>query len=210
MPMLDRYLNAAVMHDLKNRLAILSDELTKLGQLALSPAAHQHARQAHEQAHVLTRKLVEFLTAQQACEAGGLRASAAEEVPSELLQDIEAEARLLLPAHLQLQTRIEASPPCWFLDRHLVRLALDSALYNALRFARGRITLGLRSEAGQLCFYVQDDGPGLQATPAHSSTGLGRMVCEEVAKAHRNHGRVGRSVLRDHADGGAVFELFLP
>lgn len=209
--MLDRYLNAAVLHDLKNRLAILSDELTKLGRLDLPAQAHQHARQAHEQAHVLTRKLVEFLTAQQASEAGGLRAAAAEEIPEAMLQDMHAEAQMLIHGGLQLQLEIGAAVPAfWFFDQHLVRLALDSALYNALRFARSRIVLGLRVEDGQLCFSVRDDGPGLQATPAHNSTGLGRLVCDEVAKAHRNQGRSGRSVLRNHADGGAVFELFLP
>jgi signal transduction histidine kinase len=208
--MLDRYLKDAVLHDLKNRLAILSDELTQLSRLDLPARAHKHAHQAHEQAHVLTRKLVEFLTAQQASEAGGLRAVPAEEIPEALLQDIETEAQMLLPGGIHLHTEMAAAPPFWFLDRHLVRLALDSALYNALRFARGRIVLGLRVEDGLLCFYVQDDGPGLQATPAHNSTGLGRLVCDEVAKAHRNRGRVGHSVLRNHADGGAIFELFLP
>ncbi|QPF73719.1 HAMP domain-containing histidine kinase [Roseateles sp. DAIF2] len=207
---LDPRLSALVVHDLKNRLAILTDELAKLGRLPLPEAAHAHARQANEQALMLTRRLMEFLTVHRAIEQGGLRASPAEEMPDALLMELAADAQMLLHGRLEVVQQFDDNPPFWFYDRPLARLALDSALYNALRFARSRITLGLRVTDGLLCFSVRDDGPGLQDTPASTSTGLGRLVCDEVARAHLNHGRQGRSVLRDHEEGGAVFELFLP
>lgn len=207
---LDPQLSALVVHDLKNRLAILTDELARLGRLPLPAAAHGHARHASEQAHLLTRRLMEFLTAHRAAEQGGLHALPAEDMPDALLLELAADAQPLLHGRLQIHQQLNEAPPFWFFDRQLVRLALDSAIYNALRFARSRITLGLRCEDGMLCCYVWDDGPGLQNKPSTTSTGLGRLVCDEVARAHLNHGRSGRSLLRNHEQGGAVFELFLP
>lgn len=209
-PGLDPQLSALVVHDLKNRLAILTDELAQLGRLPLTEGAHAHARQASEQAQLLTRRLMEFLTAHRAVEQGGLRAVPAEEMPDSLVMELAGDAQTLLHGRLQVLQQFDDNPPFWFFDRQLARLALDSAIYNALRFARSRITLGLRLADQQLCFYVWDDGPGLQNTPASTSTGLGRLVCDEVARAHRNHGRSGRSLLRNHDQGGAIFELFLP
>jgi len=209
-PGLDPQLSALVVHDLKNRLAILTDELAALGRLPLPAAALGHAQQASEQAQLLTRRLMEFLTAHRAAEQGGLRASPAEEMPDTLLLELAADAQTLLHGRLEVRQQFDDNPPFWFFDRQLARLALDSAIYNALRFARSRITLGLRVAGPELCFYVWDDGPGLQSKPASTSTGLGRLVCDEVARAHLNHGRQGRAVLRDHEQGGALFELFLP
>lgn len=207
---LDPHLSALVVHDLKNRLAILTDELARLGRLPLPDEAHDHARQASEQAHLLTRRLMEFLTAHRAAELGGLNAMPTEDMPDALVMELAADAQMLVHGRLQILQQLDEAPPFWFFDRQLVRLALDSAIYNALRYARSRITLGVRREGEMLCFYVWDDGPGLQSAPAITSTGLGRLVCDEVARAHRNHGRIGRSLLRDHELGGAVFELFLP
>jgi len=203
-------LTAAVAHDVKNRLAILGEELARLRSLALEPEAQRHVAIASEQATQVTGKLIEFLTVQKATEAGGLRAAVHEELPELFLADVHAAALPLAAGRVELARRVEDVPAFWFFDQHLVRLALDSALYNALRFAASRITLGCRMEGGLLCFYVHDDGPGVQDEACETSTGLGRQLCDEVARAHRNRGRQGHSTLQNHDNGGAIFELHLP
>ena len=80
----------------------------------------------------------------------------------------------------------------------------------SLRFARSRITLGARMSEGRLCFFVQDDGPGVGNEPCSTSTGLGMKLCNEVAHAHKNRGLHGHCTLGDHPRGGAIFELYLP
>jgi hypothetical protein len=52
---MNRHLTAAVVHDVKNRLVILGDELAKLNRLPLSPEARRHAAAANEQSALLTR-----------------------------------------------------------------------------------------------------------------------------------------------------------
>ena len=212
--MLNSQLDAAVIHDVKNRLAILADELTKLEALTRDPLARRHAEAASEQANQLTRKLVEYLTLRRAADPGGLRADAREDTPALLIDELAADARSLAGERIEIVTTLDASAPdYWFYDRYLVLLALDSALYNAMRFAHGRVILGARgasSGPAGLCFYVKDDGPGVQTKPGQSSTGLGLKVCEAVAQAHRNKGVHGRSHLRNAPEGGAIFELHLP
>ncbi|HJV64008.1 MAG TPA: ATP-binding protein [Albitalea sp.] len=204
-------LTAAVVHDVKNRLVLLGEELAKLAALPLGSEAQAHVAAANEQAMQLTGKLVEWLTVQKATADGGLRAATHEEIPELFLEDLIAQARPLVPAHIELASDIAFDvPPLWFFDRQLVQLALDSALHNALRFARSRIVMGVRCEGPMLCFFVHDDGPGVQSQPAPTSTGLGTKLCEQVARAHRNRGLSGHCRLGDHDRQGALFELFLP
>lgn len=204
-------LSTAVAHDIKNRLVILGEELSKLAAMPLGGEAQQHVAAAGEQAMLVSGKLVEWLSVQKAADAGGLRAAPHEEVPEMFLEDLHAQARPLASRRVDLVKQVaDDLPSLWFFDRQLVSLALDSALHNALRFATSRITLGARLEGAFLCFYVHDDGPGLQSSPCATSTGLGTALCEQVARAHRNRGLPGHCALRDHDQGGAIFELYLP
>ena len=207
---MNRHLAAAVVHDVKNRLVILGDELAKLNRLPLSPEAHRHAAAANEQSAHLTRKLVAFLTAQTMSGTEGLRPAIQEESPALFLEEMRADALALLAGRIELVVEEKDTPAFWFFDRHLVGLAMDSALHNALRFASSRITLGCCADVDHLCFYVRDDGPGIQDDACATSTGLGRLLCDQIAKCHKNNGRQGRSTLRNHDRGGAVFELHLP
>jgi signal transduction histidine kinase len=102
-----------------------------------------------------------------------------------------------------------SSPPFWFFDSYLVRLALEAAVQNATRFARSQIVLGARADDGWLVLSVEDDGPGL-GTEGALSTGLGTELCRSIAAAHVNGAKTGRLVLENRAQGGARFELWLP
>ena len=203
-------LDAAVIHDVKNRLAILASELATLSGLDLPPEARRHALAANEQAGAVTRKLVEYLTLRRAAAPDGLRADAREDTPALLLDELQADALSLSGGRIEVLLDTANAPGFWFYDRYLVLLALGSALYNALRFASSRITLGANSTADGICFFIRDDGPGIQTTPGAGSTGLGLRVCQAVAEAHRNRGVKGNCALRNERDGGAVFELHLP
>jgi signal transduction histidine kinase len=204
-------LSAAVAHDVKNRLVFLGEELSKLAALDLPSEAQTHVANANQQAMLLTSKLVEWLTMQRASEQAGLRAVPHEEMPGLFLDGLQSQAVPLAGNRLQVVKEEGELPDFWFYDPQLVRLALDSALHNALRFARTRITLGARMDGASLCFYVRDDGPGLAgATTGPASTGLGLKLCREVAHGHKNRGVHGHCTLRDHPGGGALFELYLP
>ena len=104
------------------------------------------------------------------------------------------------------------APVLGFYDPRLVRLCLESALDNAMRFATSRVELGAQQQGEYLVFTVDDDGPGPLAEPtqAPTSTGLGLRLCTLVAQAHERDGRSGSARLLTRPSGGARFELRLP
>lgn len=98
--------------------------------------------------------------------------------------------------------------------------AVENLLDNGVRHtpSGGRLTLGLRQEAGELVFWVEDGGPGFspealarageflytessRTDPAHQ--GLGLYFARRTAQAHG-----GRLVLRNTPAGGCA-ELWI-
>jgi signal transduction histidine kinase len=196
---------ALVVHDLKNELGALEAALL---QLSLHPVAGAAAA-AHRQCQLLRQRLVMYLTAYGA--EGELRAFCEDESPADLLAAMAARHA---PAGGTVCVGVDAGghpPPFAYFDRRLVTMALDAALHNALRFARQRITLGVRQHSGHLVFSVEDDGPGLSAAPAAElrGTGLGTTLCRAVARAHGTQRADGGVFLENSREGGARFELWL-
>ncbi len=186
---------ALVVHDLKNELGELEHELERLG-----------AAGALQRCQRLRQRFVMYLALYGT--EGPLRAVLDDESPADLL-------RLLAHRHPNPRVPIRVdvaddAPPYGVFDRHLVAMALDAALHNALRFARSGVTLGVRGEGRELVFVVDDDGPGVEATAGDDdeghATGLGTALCRAVAAAH---GVPDGARVATRPGGGARFELRL-
>lgn len=201
---------ALVVHDLKNALGALEARLATLSQ-APDPAS---AVAAHRECRGLRQRLVAYLVVYG--HEGPLQAHLQDESPLEVMQALLARhagqaQQLCLPLP-------DAAPPQWHFDRHLVVLALEAALHNALHYARRRIELQARVDGDCLVFSVLDDGPGLDAgyggadgmDRADGATGLGTALCRAVAQAHGCTRADGGVRLLTRAEGGACFELWLP
>lgn len=206
-------LDSVIVHDLKNRLALLADSLARLQPLTDIGEARDLASCSHAQALALTHRLSGLLLTQRLASGRRLPVHLQEESPLQLLEELADDARLLSGGRLQIEVQaLEPLPASWVCDRHLLRLALDSALYNALHYARSqiRLTAALGTD-GMLVFSIADDGPGPEAAaPGEHSSGLGLQVCAAVAQAHRNQGREGQSRLSAGGSGGALYELRIP
>ena len=188
-------LDSVIVHDLKNRLALLAASLARLQELAGEGEVRSLAASSHAQALQLTHRLSGLLLTQRLASGRRLPVHLQEESPVQLLEELADDARLLAGGRLEIEVELSADlPASWVLDRHLLRLALDSALYNALHYARHRLQLsaGLSAD-GMLGFSIRDDGPGpAAAMPGEHSSGLGLQVCAAVAQAHRNRGSRGQ------------------
>jgi signal transduction histidine kinase len=198
---------ALVVHDLKNALGALEAGLEAL---SLRPD-RARAVAAHRQCRQLRQRLVSYLTVYG--HDGRLRAHLEDESPLEVLQSLAAR-HADAPCIVSVVLPHEA-PPVWHFDRHLVMLALESAMHNALRFARHEVQLMATVDDTHLVLSVLDDGPGPQpssvGTPgdADNATGLGLSLCRAVAQAHGTQREDGGVRLAARPDGGACFELWL-
>jgi signal transduction histidine kinase len=200
---------ATAVHEVKNLMGELSLNLEDYHQRHGDPDTEKMLALAR----VLQNRLVQILILQKAGHQH-LTVNAEAENPAEFLEEVAAEARLMLPGRLAIELCNEAEQvPFWFIDRYLVSQVLMNAIHNAGKFARSRIVLGCREEGDGLGFAVADDGPGYPDLPGYRAetacrdtprgTGLGLLFNERIAAAH------GGWVARANADG-ARFTLWLP
>jgi signal transduction histidine kinase len=201
---MDPKLSAIIVHDIKNALTILEGELR---QLTDAPDRHR-AGHAHATCLNLQDKLVGFLTLYKAS-SQGLVAQIEAVSPLDFLTGLVGHSSIARPG-IELSLSAAPMPVVAFFDENLVTLALEAALQNAMRFAVSRIEIGCLQRGDVLVFTVQDDGPGVGAKEKHTSTGLGMHLCNVIAAAHIKDDNNGVAVLRNSANGGALFELCLP
>lgn len=222
---LDPQRSALVVHDLKNRLAEQGAMLAALSPQAPDLAQRIDALRAHGAG--LQQRLVTFLTLYR-LEVESGRAVPDDASPARLLRAAAAQA-LRLRNDVSLRLDLARCPSTWVLDAHLVGLAIEAALDNALRYARREAALGADVDGDWLVLWVEDDGRGVLAGEAPASaagaapdgvpvpgrlprsTGLGTALCRSVADRHRGRAGPGRVTLGARADGtGTRFEMRLP
>lgn len=201
---MDAKLAAIIVHDIKNALGALEDELRQM----VDAPERARAEHAHESCLSLQEKLVGFLTLYKAS-SQGLVAHIDALSPADFLAALLGDLRLNT-RDIRVDIDAHAMPLIAFFDENLVGLALEAALQNALRFARTRIVIGCVQREAYLSFTIHDDGDGLGTQESIPSTGLGMDLCNAIAQAHYKGPLKGAALLRNHADGGALFELRLP
>jgi two-component system, OmpR family, sensor kinase len=100
----------------------------------------------------------------------------------------------------------------------LIARALDNVVGNALRHARGRMSLAVERRDGSVIVSVDDDGPGIPAderddvfrrfyrgTSRYEGSGIGLALSAAVARAYG-----GDIIVADSPLGGARFAVSLP
>lgn len=210
-------LYAALIHELKNSLGVLSMTLERIP---------LQGETGHDVAVVEARQLCEGVVDRlhQAlliykAENQPIRPTVDAYSPHDLVRQIKARANALARGRFRIEVAIaDDLPALWFFDRDLVEMALINAIHNALAHARSTIRIEAEVEAGCLVLNVRDDSPGY---PEHilagvvdggayptTGTGLGLQFARLIAQSHDNRGRSGE--LRLYNDPGAVFCLLLP
>lgn len=210
-------MHAALMHELKNNLGLLTmtlDSMPLLGNV-------EHDGKLDD-ARLICQRSVERL--QQALLVYKADRQALHPVidaysPLDLLCELGDSTRSLARDRLTVETLVgEQVPALWFFDRNLVEMAVLNAIHNALAYAHSRIRIEADMLEGCLTISVRDDSNGYpahilagledNAAPVDKGTGLGLRFSRLIAELHENQGRRGR--LQLHNDSGAVFSLLLP
>ena len=213
---------AALSHDLKTPLTVISGHADLLLEEDLPPQARESAAAVRRGCDTAVGCLADL----RAAAAPG----AAAHEPKELLDAAEFLARcgesgralctgagrkFRLLNRLPAGTRLQAQP-------HRMARAVENLLDNAVRFAPpgGTVTLEARLEDHRLVFGVTDTGPGFSpealrkagrllytgdAARHDAHQGLGLYTARQVAAAHG-----GGLDLRNAPTGGGCAELWLP
>ncbi len=210
-------MHAALMHELKNNLGLLTMTLDGMPLLGIP----EHDTKLDD-ARLICQRSVERL--QQAlliykADHGALRPSIDAYSPIDLLRELGDNAGSLARNRLTVEVLVsDKVPDIWFFDRGLVELAILNAIHNALAYARTTIRIEADVKGDYLALTVRDDSNGypeqlLALDDTHvvstgSATGLGLRFARLIAGLHENQGHVGGLELSN--DAGAVFSLLLP
>lgn len=210
-------LYAALIHELKNNLGLLSMTLDSIP-MQDEP---QHDRTVND-ARLLCESVIDRL--QQAlliykANNQQLQPTIDAYSPHDLVHELMERTVALSRGRFRIEAEIAPDVPAvWFFDRDLIEMALVNAIQNSLAYARSSIRIEASMVEGCLALAVRDDSNGYPEhiltsvatnTPYRATgTGLGLQFARLIVQTHENRGRFGE--LRLYNDSGAVFSLLLP
>lgn len=220
----------AAAHDMKNSISViaafLEDALTEMSGAGTeaSPVARTLTHQALYETQRVNGHLIQIMAIYKMSQ--GQYPFDPEEVELTGFAD-EAAARVRPLAatkgvHIEVVLGEPVGEGCF--DRELVFSVVVQSLFNAIRYARERVHLGVAQRDGHTEIRVEDDGAGFppfmlergfadQAAinTRTASTGLGLYFARQVAQMHRHGGHSGDTRLENGgALGGGCFVLTLP
>lgn len=213
----DQDLYAALLHEMKNNLVLLT--MTMDGIPHTGDAEHDaKLDEARLLGQRVSERLMQSLFLYKGEKGGVVLSGIDAYCPADMLEEIAVQARSLSK---QLEVTVDIAPdvpPFWFYDRNMLEMALINALHNSLSYARKRIDIHAEVRDDMLAISVRDDSEGYpphileavtEGRTLHSNgTGLGLRFARLIAEAHTNNGKAGQ--LRLFNDHGAVFEISVP
>jgi two-component system, NtrC family, sensor histidine kinase HydH len=201
-------MSAVLAHEIRNPLAALKGHAQLLAERVhdevLAPRVDRVVREAIR-LEQLTNGLLEFA-----------RSGTIDLLLTSPGAILERAANATVPD--RIERRADGAPAMWALDPARMEQVLINLLENALSVtpAPGKIIARVTGDDGQLCYSVQDLGPGIPAAerprifePFHTTkthgTGLGLAVSRRIVELHG-----GRIDVGDAPGGGAILTVRLP
>jgi signal transduction histidine kinase len=192
---------AAIVHDVKNRLQLLSPDISCLLEND-STEVQEAGKSIGSTLDEINHQLVLLLGIYRLDEA-------------ELFAQEECFVSDLLGSLVERVHDCECNVTCdedltAFCDPRLISAVLGDAVHNAVRHSEKKIQLSAEQQGKGILIKIEDDGKGLADQP-QLGVGLGLILAAKIAAAHRNGDQHGRASLRNSSLlGGGCFELFLP
>lgn len=221
---------ASTAHDMKNSISVLCCTLENLLVDASTKTSAAYPQMAHMlyETKRINNNLIQLLALyKQVGKAEYPFDCQAQQIDDFVLQ-VMAQTRVLVNSkNIALDTEC---PPelVWYFDEDLILGVVGHAINNAVHYTRDRILLQLIDAGDFLEIRVEDNGSGYPAAMlaagnaalsghnagvsfATNSTGLGLYFSNEVARMHKNRGKVGSVRLENGGTlGGGCFVLRLP
>lgn len=223
---------ASTAHDMKNSISVLSGTLESL--LVDTSASAQTAEAYPRMAHMLyetkrlNNNLIHLLALYKNVGKSTYPFDPQQISMQEFVAEVIARNKILLSSKgIELSTDFDEDLISYF-DEDLVLGVVSHAINNAVNYTLDKIHIEVRQSDQILVIRVEDNGRGYPAAMLESSnaalsgtssgvnfatnsTGLGLFFSCEVAKMHKNRGRVGKILLENGGRwGGGCFVLHLP
>lgn len=221
----------AAAHDMKNSVSVivafLEDAIAQLGQAgaaAPTSSARELTHQALYEAQRVNGHLIQIMAVYKLDQ--GLYPFDPEEVELAAFGEEAAERVRPLAAlkGITIDVEVDDGAAEGYFDRELILSVVVQSLYNAIKYTKDRIRLGLAQRGNEVEIRVEDNGRGFppfmlergfadrqSINTRTGSTGLGLFFSRQAAELHRNGGKAGSTRLENGgALGGGCFVLVLP
>lgn len=210
-----------VAHDLRNPLNSIVLHAHAMRRRGKPERRDQGSSENIHRAAMRMNRLIQDLLDVTRLEAGERLSITQEMVPTAgvLAEAVEQQPAAIEAGDRTLNVDAETAPAIVWADRTRLLQVLDNLLGNAIKFARKRITLGVRSKQGEVLCWVADDGIGVasddlprlfdrfwQATRAdRRGAGLGLSIVKGIVDAHK-----GRVWVDSEVGQGTTVSFTLP
>ncbi|MDB2448838.1 HAMP domain-containing histidine kinase [bacterium] len=218
---------ASTVHDVKNALSLIDDQIRDVMRevAQASPEGAANLNRIRLETGRINNDLVHMLGLYRMHQ--NTFHPSFDDVPvDEVVQDACSRyTESLMSLGIELNIEMEDTDCVWYMDPALIESVLSNILTNSIRYTRDRVDIQVAEREGGLSIRVVDNGTGYPEKMLNfmgseeeqgdvnfqtGSTGLGLFFCQQIAGLHRNGDRKGVIQLSNDADGGAVFELWLP
>lgn len=214
---------ASSIHDMKNSLGVVLNSMDELAGHGADGPTRRRVAGLQQEARRIRNQLVQLLSLYK-LEHSALALNMRGQSIEEFLEDCLLRDKPLLDAR-PVEADLDCPPDLqWCFDPELTAGVVANALHNAVRHARGRVSLAAEETQGWLRLAVNDDGDGFPAAMTGTarayaggvdfdsgSTGLGLCFSATAAGLHARAGRSGYIRLENGgALGGGLFLVYLP
>jgi signal transduction histidine kinase len=187
-----------VAHDLRNPLSAIVFHADALRRTREPERRDPRPSERIHRAAMRMNRLIQDLLDVTRLEAGERLSVALELVGTASLVTEAIEQQHASLSDRQVDVEMTGAPPSVWADRTRILQVLDNLLGNAIKFSRGRITVGAASKEGEVLFWVADDGAGIspdalprvfdrfwQSTKGdRRGAGLGLSIVKGIVDAH--------------------------
>ncbi len=222
-PQLVNQLLAASIHEIKNRFGLMFSQLDLLlAQVDLQPEQLHGADLVKSEADFIGSELVRVLATYKALEGQNVINQQQQFLEDFLEEKVARHASTSRAHNITMDFQCNEDLDGFF-DGAVVNIAMDTAIYNAVKEGASQILLSADMELGYLSIQIHDNGPGFPAAMLESpiqagelkqdsaSTGLGLYFAQSLISQHQEQDKTGKVLLKNSPVlGGACVNLLLP
>lgn len=192
----------AVTHDLRTPLTSIKAAITTIRAESVTPEVQRELFEVIEQESDRLNHFIQGMMDLAKLEAGEVTLASRKVSADEVVEDALLRAEPLLASH-PVEVAIASGLPALRVDPRLISQVIFTLLENAAKYSRPstRITVSVRQNENNICFTVDDEGPGIPAE-------LRAQVFEKFFRAGLQPGLgMGLAIARGivHAHGGTIW-----
>jgi K+-sensing histidine kinase KdpD len=209
----------AVTHDLRTPLTSIKAAISTIRAESVTPEVQRELFEVIEEESDRLNHFIQGMMDLAKLQAGEVRLASRNVAPEEMVEDALLRAEPLLEGH-QVEVAIAGGLPSPKVDPRLISQVIFTLLENAAKYSgpATKITISVRQKDKNICFAVDDEGPGIPAelrghvfekffrAGFQPGLGMGLAIARGIVQAHG-----GKIWIEDGPDGkGTSMQFMVP